>query len=110
MLLLPVHFKRIVFLTTLYSYMRGKDEPSATTLEELNQALTLATTDSRALVIPSMLTKWIWQGDGTDVATWPDEKIKARLLRRCPCWLNYGRDADLLTDIAKLQQFVAARA
>lgn len=107
--IIPVHAKRIMFITTLYGYMTGKDEDVAA-LKKLNDAMTLATTSPTALVLPNRLWRKVWRGNGGDAVNWNDDVLKRRILARCPCWLHYGRDSDLLNDIRQLQQFVSKQA
>lgn len=106
---LPLHMKRIFFITTLYSYMRGNGDDEKE-LAELNEAMHLATTDVKALVIPSKFMSWVWSGNGTEAVHWSEETLRKRIVSRCPCWLNYGRDDDLLKDVSALQKFVSRNA
>ena len=107
--IIPIHAKRLVYLVTLYKYMTGHAEDDGTELKELNRALTLATTSSDAMKVPSLMSKFIWKGNGRESCYWTEEKLRKRFVERCPCWLNYGRDDDLLKDIHALQKFVVAK-
>lgn len=107
---LPLHAKRLVFLATLYTYMTGGEGNEEQDLKDLNDALTLATTSTEAIIIPSMLTHWIWKGNGKNSAAWSEEQLTKKFVTRCPCWLNYGRPDDLMSDIKAVQNFIASRA
>lgn len=108
--IIPAHFKRIIYLTTLYHYMRS-DKPEVCSkasedLVRLNEYLELAKTDASSLVLPGMLTDTLWSGDGRRLVTLTDDVLIARLLKRVPCWLNYGDTDTIAKDVVELRSFV----
>ncbi len=108
--LIPAHFKRIIYLTTLYHFMRSdKPEVSSKATEDLvrlNEYLELAKTDASSLVLPGMLTDKLWHGNGGRLVTLTDDVLVARLLSRLPCWLNYGDTDTIAKDVVELRSFV----
>lgn len=104
---IPAHMKRAMYLITLYHYML--DDPAnekIDELEKLNEALYLAKTDAKSLIFPGFFTKKIWRGDGGSLLRLPEAELKQNIIMRTPCWLRYGRSADLENDLVSLRRFI----
>lgn len=104
---IPIHMKRMTFLITLYHYMM--DDPKnekLSDLEELNGVLKIAKTDAKSLVLPGLLTKGIWSGQGSELLTIPEDELCRRVKANTPYWLFYGRDEDVNQDLIKLRNFI----
>jgi hypothetical protein len=103
--MIPLHYKRILFLMTLYKLLRGLDTFDLQELEELNQRLKLAGTGARGLVLPGEIGSLVW-----GVKEQPTEQNLElsinEILRRSPCWLIYGRKEDIEKDCVVLREFV----
>lgn len=111
--LIPVHFKRIIYLTTLYHFMRA-DEPELQAnpdaeLLELNTVLELAQKDARSLILPGLFTSKLWRGNGTRLVEFDDVTLTKRLVRTVPCWLKYADDPTIANDVVELRNFVVAQ-
>lgn len=109
--LIPVHFKRIIYLITLYHFMRA-DHPelqakASEDLIQLNNYLELAKTDASSLILPGLFTERLWRGDGVSLVTLPDELLIKRMLRTIPCWLKYADEATIAKDVVELRSYVA---
>ena len=103
--LLKAHGKRLMFVVTLYYYLKngGKDTED---LEELNRTFKLAESHS-ALVLPGLaFTHWIWPKENFAPIDLQDEALVERLLRDLPDWLRYGREEDIRKDILGVQHFL----
>lgn len=106
---IPDHMKRITFLVTLYHYMiRDLDNERLEELAELNKQLLLAKTDASALELPGLFTRFVWKDELTMKTSIPvdDDGLKEWIVSKMPCWLRYGRTADILSDVKKLHSFV----
>lgn len=108
--LLPAHAKRILFLVTLYHFMKEDGGKDTAELEELNRMLLLAKTDAKALVFPGIFTNMLWEGRGEELVHCDKEQIVDKIVKAAPCWLNYGRKDDVVSDVTKLQHFVSKHA
>jgi len=109
--LIPVHFKRILFLITLYHFMRA-DSPelqaeASDDLIKLNDYLELAKTDASSLILPGLFTERLWRGDGTSLVTLSDDLLIKRMLRTIPCWLKYADETVIAKDVVELKSYVA---
>lgn len=104
---IPAHMKRMTFLITLYHYMMDDfSNEKIDDLGELNDALQIAKSDAKALVLPGLFTKRIWRGQGSELLRVPEEELHRRIKARTPCWLLYGRDDDVKKDLIKLRNFI----
>lgn len=111
--LLPLHMKRLMFLVTLYHYI--KKDPVAVSqvdqdaLNELNDALKIAKSDARALVMPGLMTDKIWAGfpAGSDVLlNAPIDEAVDKLISSLPSWIIYGRKDDIAKDVQEMREFI----
>lgn len=111
--LLPLHMKRLMFLVTLYHYI--KKDPVAVSqvdqdaLNELNDALKIAKSDARALVMPGLMTDKIWAGFpvGSDVLlNAPIDETVDKLISSLPSWIIYGRKDDIAKDVQEMREFI----
>lgn len=104
--LIRAHVKRLMFVITLYHFLKQDNGEGMEDLEELNRTFRLAR-DSRALVLPGLaFTHWIWPQDQFQVTELRDEELVDKLLRQLPDWLRYGREEDLRKDIMGVQHFL----
>lgn len=104
---IPVHMKRMTFLVTLYHYMMDDlSNEKIGDLEELNASLKIAKSDARALILPGLFTKGIWEGRGSELLNIPPEELHRLVRANTPCWLRYGRDEDVKKDVIMLREFI----
>lgn len=108
---IPVHMKRMTFLVTLYHYMMDDySNEKIKDLDELNTSLKIAKEGGRALVLPGLFTKRIWEGHGSELLNVPDDELLTRVRAGTPCWLRYGREEDIKKDLVMLRDFVLTHA
>lgn len=111
--LLPLYMKRLLFLVTLYHYI--KKDPVAMSkvdkdaLAELNDALKIAKSDAQALVIPGLMTDKIWSScpASSDVLlNAPLDTTVDTLIESLPRWIIYGRRDDIARDVKEMREFI----
>lgn len=115
-IIIPVHFKRLVFLVTLYHYVKkdpvGVKEVDEQALAVLNDSLHLAKTGTQSLVLPGLMTHSIWNNaQPSDVLlTCPLEDATKAILITIPSWMVYGNMEQIQKDVGDIRQFVLSQS
>lgn len=113
--ILPLHMKRLMFLVTLYHYI--KQDPVSISqvdkdaLAELNTALKIAKSDAQALVIPGLMTNSIWSNfpaNGEVLLHAPIDTAIDVLIQSLPSWIIYGRRDDIAKDVQQMRTFITS--
>jgi hypothetical protein len=106
--LLPVHGKRMFFMTTIYVRLINLKEPQLTALRPLVEQLKVAA-QAEALMIPAFFAKLVWhKAMATDIeGLKTDNEIALRdygmrLIGDTPKWMRYGRRDDMLSDLMRV--------
>lgn len=113
-IIFPVHMKRLVFLITLYHYIKKDpvdvDQVDQMALEELNTSLRIAKTGSQSLVLPGLMTKSIWDGHipSDELLTCPLEQVMTSLLETVPAWMIYGSREAMSKDVDDIRRFITS--
>lgn len=111
--LLPLYMKRLLFLVTLYHYI--KKDPVAMSkvdkdaLAELNDALKIAKSDAQALVIPGLMTDKIFSrcpASSDVLLNAPLDTTVDMLIESLPRWIIYGRRDDIAKDVKEMRAFI----
>ena len=115
-MLLPIHGKRILLVTTLHLQLVRDGIFREETLEKLNRALRLAKFDD-ALQLPAAVYDRVWddaklqaavraviRGSIRDQNLTYDNAVKLSeaVLKVAPSWLHYGRHDDMVKDLVSL--------
>lgn len=97
-----VGFRRMCVLASLHAQLLSCSSGDREAIEKLNKHLNLVN-DTAALKIPTLFGNVIWKGIPTvDKLDLQNERIVKRIVRSMPCWLNYGTDQRLESDIKAL--------
>lgn len=102
--MIPLHLKRILFIMSVYRYLRKLKKFDLVELSELDQELKLTTTGAKALVVPGVLGSLFWRIAPMESDT---TLTLSQVLRSSPCWLKYGRREDIEQDFKMLNDFIA---
>lgn len=108
---LPLHGKRVMFITSVYFALSKETYPGPKTLKRLNASLKLAANES-AMEMPARLSKLLWEGrlieiqDQIRIAevignqdSQQVELFSTILVDSTPHWMRYGRRTDMLRDV-----------
>ncbi len=97
-----VGFRRMCVLASLHAQLLTCETTDSKAIQRLNEHMNLVA-DANALKFPTLFGNVIWKGIPTvekmDLRT---DRIVKRIMRAMPCWLNYGTDARLESDIKAL--------
>lgn len=109
--ILPVHVRRMFFMTTLYVRLTGLKDPGAEQLKPLVDRLGVAkTVGPTAVVIPAMFEKLVWSKVALDTELSllrssnrdTTKEVCLRIVNMTPSWMLYGRKDDMLADLLRL--------
>lgn len=114
-LFMPVHGKRILFITSVYLHVTNTRRPETSTLAKLNEAMRLAQ-DVEALLLPAYLYQLVWnerldqalgEAYGKNLLSEPVDPLQTlqactEFVRSVPRWLHYGTYSDMVQDVAKV--------
>jgi hypothetical protein len=110
--LLPMHGKRLIFITSLYCYVARLDELQDEALNRLNQAMYLAK-NGHALRFPAAVSGVVWNGIGiqsvlsmdvlnNDASPLKTLEIAERVVALSPSWLRYSSRNKMVRDVRAL--------
>lgn len=110
-IIFPAHMKRLMFMVTLYHYIK-KDPTDVESvdkraLDELNESLHLAKTNAQSLVLPGLMTQSIWANCPEEaLLTCPLDHAVDCIINTIPSWLVYGSKERIRDDVNEMRQFV----
>lgn len=100
-----VGFRRMCVLASLHAQLVECHSSDQCAIVRLNERMNLVT-DANAMKIPTLFAGVIWKTLPTvDRLDLNSERIVQRIKRLTPCWLHYGSDAKLESDIKSLLGF-----
>jgi len=110
---LPAKTKRSIFVASLVALMSGETTYDQETFSKLNRLMALSESGEKALAVPVMMSKVIWNGktsfevfqeDVTQGSVSADRmpSVVSRLIDSMPQWLLYGSAGDIEKDVTKL--------
>ena len=110
---LPAKTKRQVFVASLAALMAGVTTYDQETFSKLNRLMDLSESGERALAVPVLMSKVIWNGktsfevfreDVTQGAFSADRvtAVVSHLVDSMPQWLLYGTVGDIEKDVTAL--------
>lgn len=101
--LIPAHIKRLIFICSVFNYMRGKGEPRIEELEALNNELSVAMTSVRPMRIAARLATYLWGEDGTSLRHADADTIRTEIIDKMPRCLVYARYSDIVQDVVGIE-------
>lgn len=97
-----VGFRRMCVLASLHAQLLKCDSYDSTAIGRLNDHMHLVT-NADVLKFPTLFGSVIWKSipavEKIDVRS---DRVVKRIMRAMPCWLNYGPDERLESDIKAL--------
>ena len=110
---MPRRMKRLLFLTSVMTHVKDS-QLNSQTLHKLNNLMGLCR-EEKAMELPMMLSKVIWDGRViepikvlSEKKTIPDSQFQDlihQVITNVPHWLRYGRAGDMEEDLRRLLSY-----
>ncbi len=100
-----VGFRRMCVIASLHAQLVKCSSDDDSRICRLNERMQLVA-DSNAMKLPTLFGKVIWKNIPTvDKVNVSSDRMVRRIIRSMPCWLNYGTQEKLESDIRSLLGF-----
>ena len=107
---LPTKTKRQLFIVSFAARLKDVTSFDQETFQKLNRVLALSESNDKALAVPVILSKVIWNGKSTyeickedvSVGQFTSDRIAtivSNILSNMPAWMRYGDSAEIEKDI-----------
>lgn len=109
---LPAKTKRQVFLVSFAALLKDATHFDQETFHKLNRVLSLSESTDKALAVPVILSKVIWNGKSSSEVCEQDlsihssfsaegiSTIVSNILKNIPQWMLYGKPEEIEKDVA----------
>lgn len=102
-----VGFRRMCVMASLHAQLVKCSSDDCNSINRLNERMNLVA-DANAMKIPTLFGNVIWKNiPSVEKVDLTSDRIVRRIMRSMPCWLNYGTDAKLESDIRSLLFYCA---
>ena len=101
--LMPAHIKRLIFISSVFTYMRGNGQPHTDELDALNRKLSVAMTSSRPMRVAARLSTWLWGDNGVSLQNADADTIRHEIIAKMPRCLVYARHSDIIQDVLDIE-------
>jgi len=109
---LPAKTKRQMFVVSFVALINDVTNFDQETYQKLNQVLSLSESTDKALAVPAILSKVIWNGKSSSEVCQQDLSVDCKfsaetitslvgnILKNTPKWMVYGKTEDVEKDVA----------
>lgn len=102
-----VGFRRMCVMASLHAQLINCSSDDCKLINRLNERMNLVA-DANAMKIPTLFGNVIWKNiPSVEKVDFTSDRIVRRIMRSMPCWLNYGTDEKLESDIRSLLFYCA---
>lgn len=102
-----VGFRRMCVMASLHAQLVKCSSNDVQCIKRLNERMQLVA-DSNALKLPTLFGDVIWKNvPPVEKVNLESDRIVRRIIRSMPCWLNYGTQEKLESDIRCLLGYCA---
>lgn len=102
-----VGFRRMCVIASLHAQLVKCSSNDCAAIQRLNERMNLVS-DVNAMKIPTLFGNVIWKNvPYVEKVDFTSDRMIHRIIRSTPCWLNYGTDEKLESDIRILLYYCA---
>lgn len=102
-----VGFRRMCVMASLHAQLVRCSSHDESSINRLNEHMQLVA-DSNAMKLPTLFGKVIWKNvPCIDKVNLNSDRMVRRIIRSMPCWLDYGTEEKLESDIKSLLGYCA---